>query len=316
MSFPNVLIVTGPTASGKSALALLLAEALGGTIINADAMQLYREFRVLTARPTPEDEARVPHRLYGVRSAAEPASVAWWREAALGTIAEAAANGRLPILCGGSGLYLTSLVEGISPIPEPDAAARAEARALCADEGPAALHARLAARDPETAAKLRPGDSQRITRAWEVLRSSGRGLAHWQAERGAAPDIRFSAILVLPERSELRGAIARRFRAMLEAGALDEVRALGSPDPALPAIRAHGVREIAAYLAGQITLAEAEARSVAATSHYAKRQMTWLRHHRLAPPERTRTIIARIPGSAEFMGNLLPTLVAFVREAG
>ncbi|RYI99883.1 MAG: tRNA dimethylallyltransferase, partial [Acetobacteraceae bacterium] len=208
---PLALLVAGPTASGKSALALALAERFGGTVINADSMQLYRELRVLTARPSLAEEAAVPHRLYGVRSAAEPASVAWWREAAL---AEMAAS-PLPILCGGTGLYFLSLTEGLSTLPPVPAAARVQARAELAEHGPAALHARL---DAETAAGLRPGDSQRIARAYEVLLGTGRGLAAWQREgahTGPAP-WRFAAIRLDPPREVLRAAIAARFDAMLD----------------------------------------------------------------------------------------------------
>ncbi len=177
---PPALIVAGPTASGKSALALALAHRLNGTIINADAMQVYRELRMLTARPTQQDEAQIPHRLYGVQSAAEPGSVAWWREAALAEMAAALEAGRLPILTGGSGLYFASLTEGLADIPDPGPAARAEARALLKELGPAALHGRLAEVDPATAARLRPTDSQRIARAWEVW------TRHWHRPRGLA----------------------------------------------------------------------------------------------------------------------------------
>ena len=175
----RALIVAGPTCSGKSALALDLARRWGGTVINADSMQVYAELRIVTARPTPEEEAEAPHRLYGVRPAAEPGSVAWWRGAALAAMAEA----ELPILCGGTGLYLRSLTAGLADIPDPGEPARTEARALLADEGAPALHARLLAVDPHTAATLRPGDGQRVARAWEVWRGTGHGLAHWLARR-------------------------------------------------------------------------------------------------------------------------------------
>lgn len=218
---PLGLIVAGPTASGKSALALVLAERLNGVIINADAMQVYRELRILTARPTPQDEARVPHRLYGVRPAAEPSSVAWWREAALAEMAAAKQAGRLPILTGGSGLYFASLTEGLAAIPDPGPAAREEARALLKQIGPAALHARLTDADPATAARLRPTDSQRIARAWEVWRGTGTGLAAWQTEARPHAPWRFAAILLDPPRAELRAAIAARLDAMLRDGALE-----------------------------------------------------------------------------------------------
>ncbi|MBV8614800.1 MAG: hypothetical protein JOY66_13690, partial [Acetobacteraceae bacterium] len=180
------LVVFGPTASGKSALALALARRLDGTVVNADSMQVYRELRVLTARPSPEEEAAAPHRLYGVRPAAEPASAAWWRGAGLAVMEEARAEGRLPVLCGGTGFYINALTHGLAEIPEPAPAARAEARALLDAIGSARLHARLAESDPATAARLRPNDGQRVARAWEVWRGTGRGLAAWQGA-GAAP---------------------------------------------------------------------------------------------------------------------------------
>ncbi len=163
---PHALIVAGPTASGKSALALAIAERCNGTIINCDSMQVYRELRVLTARPTIEEESRVPHRLYGIRPAAEAGSVAWWRSEALAVMAEAHAAGRLPILTGGTGMYFAALTDGLADIPDPGVDARAEARRLLADQGPVALHASLTHVDPATAARLKPEDSQRIARAW------------------------------------------------------------------------------------------------------------------------------------------------------
>jgi tRNA dimethylallyltransferase len=313
-SVPPALILAGPTASGKSALALALAREFGGTVINADSMQLYRELRVLTARPTPEEEALAPHRLYGVRPAAEAASVAWWREAALAAMA--AAPG-LPILCGGTGLYLLSLTEGLSALPPVPAAAREEARRLLAELGAPGLHARLAAIDAETAATLRPGDSQRIARAFEVARGTGQGLLAWQragARTGPAP-WRFSAILLDPPRDALRAAITRRFDAMLEGGALAEVRGLVAQglDPALPAMRAHGVPELAAVLAGRMTPAAARERAILNTGRYTKRQATWFRHHALARPERTHIIHARIADVAQFSCGEWQKIVAFVQ---
>ncbi len=310
----RALIVAGPTASGKSALALALAERLGGTIINADAMQVYRELRILTARPTPAEEARVPHRLYGVRPATEPGSVAWWRDAALAEMAAA----RLPILCGGSGLYLAALAGGIAPVPDPGAAARAEARRRLAADGPAALHAALAAVDPATAARLHPTDRQRLARAWEVWAGTGRGLASWQAERSAPVPWDVAAILLDPPRPALREAIARRLVAMLDAGALEEVASLlaQAPDPALPAMRAHGVPELAAHLRGEITREEAARRTRLVTGQYTKRQATWFRHHPLAEAARTHTIHARVTGLAQFSTREMADLMNFLRWIG
>ena len=282
----SCLILAGPTASGKSALALTLATHLTGTIINADAMQCYRELRVLTARPTPTDEALVPHRLYGTRPAATPGTAATWRAEALHAIEEAHTAHRLPILCGGTFLYLAALTEGLAEIPPPGDAARAEARRLLAEEGPAALHARLTQADPDTAATLRPTDSQRLARAWEVWRGTGRGLLAWQRTPGLTPaPYRFAAITLHPDRATLRQSIERRFDHMLAGGALDEVATLLDLklDPTLPAMRAHGVPELAAHLRGQTTLAAARTAAVTATVRYTRRQETWLRHRTLAP---------------------------------
>ena len=313
---PPALIVAGPTCSGKSALALDLAERAGGTIINADSMQVYRELRVLTARPGADDEARAPHLLYGVRPAEAAADVAWWRAAALGAMAEARAAGRLPILCGGSGLYLAALTEGLAAIPAADAAARAEARGLLAALGPASLHRRLAEADPATASRLRPSDGQRIARAWEVWRSTGVGLAAWQARPAAPAPWRFAAILTEPERPALREAIAARFAGMIAAGAVDEARALlalGLPGT-LPAMRAHGVPELAAHLRGEIGLPEAIRRAVLATGQYGKRQATWFRHHRLAPDERTYMISACSGGLSQYSERERGQILNFVER--
>jgi tRNA dimethylallyltransferase len=312
---PPALLVAGPTASGKSALALAIAERVGGTVINADSMQVYRDLRIITARPAPEEEARVPHSLYGVRPAAEAASVAWWRGEALGEMAAARAAGRLPVLCGGTGLYFAALTQGLSDIPPIPQAAREEARRLLAQDGPAALHARLAEHDPETAQRLRPGDSQRIARAWEVWRGTGRGLSAWQAQGGTAPaPWRFAAILLDPPRDALRAAIAARWQAMLAAGAIEEVRALAAQglDPALPAMRAHGVPELLAHLAGEVSLEAASRRAILNTGQYTKRQATWFRHHPLAAPTRMHTIHARFAHQAQLSERILADVFTFV----
>ena len=315
---PPALIVAGPTASGKSLLALHLAERLGGAIINADSMQTYRELRVLTARPTPEDEARAPHRLYGVRPAAEPGSAAWWREAALGEMAAARERGLVPILCGGTGLYLEALVRGLADIPAPGGAARDEARALLADEGPAALHERLARADPATAALVRPTDGQRLARAWEVWRGTGRGLAAWQGSASQPAPWRFQLLLLDPPRPFLREAIAARFAHMLDEGALDEVRSLLAQhlDPALPAMRAHGVPELSAYLRGEVALDEAARRAVLATGRYTKRQATWFRHRAPVDPRATHTIHARYADQTQFPESLIHDLAHFLHGTG
>ncbi len=315
-ALPHALIVAGPTCSGKSALALALAEALGGVVINADSMQVYAELRIITARPTPDEEARAPHALYGIRPAAQPGNAAWWREAALAAMHDARDGGRLPILCGGTGMYFSALVDGIADIPECGEAARAEARWLLAEQGPTALHASLAKVDPATAARLRPSDSQRVARAWEVWRGTGRGLAAWQKEKGDPAPWRFSAILLDPPREVLRASIAGRFTAMLEAGALEEVRALLAQDlsPSLPAMRAHGVPELAAHLRGEITLAEAARRAELVTGQYTKRQATWFRHRRMADPARTHTIHARIADFGQFSESERAEIFRFIRD--
>lgn len=317
-ALPEALIVAGPTCSGKSALALGLARALGGTVINADSMQVYRDLRVLTARPTPEEEEAAPHVLYGVRAAAEAGSVAWWRDAALAAMAASRAAGRLPILCGGTGMYFTSLTEGIADIPDPGEAARAEARWLLAEHGPRGLHDALAKVDQATAARLRPSDSQRVARAWEVWRGTGRGLAAWQRDGARPAPWRFRAILLDPRREALRDAITARFSAMLGHGALAEVRALLDLglDPALPAMRAHGVPELSAHLRGEISLAEAAARAEQATGQYTKRQATWFRHRILAPPGAVHTIHARIAGLEQFSERERDEIFAFIQKPG
>ena len=310
---PAALLVAGPTASGKSALALALAERLGGCVINADSMQVYAELRVLTARPTPADERRVPHALYGVRPAAEAASVAWWRAAALAEMDRARAAGRLPILCGGTGLYFLSLTQGLSEVAAIPDAVRATARAAVEAEGPAAVHARL---DAETAAALRPGDSQRVARAYEVLLATGRGLAAWQREAPSTgpADWRFRALLLDPPRDALRAAIATRFGAMLRDGALAEARALAAQalDPALPAMRAHGVPELLAHLRGELGLDAAARRASLHTGQYTKRQATWFRHHALAAPRDTHIIHARVTDLAQFPESESDEIFAFV----
>lgn len=316
MADPPALIVAGPTCSGKSGLALDIAEWVGGTVINADAMQVYRDLRILTARPRPEEEGRVPHRLYGVRPAACPGDVAWWRAAALAAMDEARLEGRLPILCGGSGLYLAALTEGLAPIPRVDATARAEAREMLARIGSEALHTRLATADPRTAGKLRPSDGQRIARAWEVWRSTGVGLATWQSRPANPAPWRFAAILLAPDRAILRAAIATRFAGMLQAGALEEVRALLAQGLAttLPVMRALGVSELVAYIQGEIGSEEAIRRAVVATGQYAKRQTTWFRHHSLASTDRLHTIDALHGHPAQFSERLEPDIVNFVES--
>ncbi len=306
------MIIAGPTASGKSALALALAQRLQGTVINADAMQCYRELRIITARPSVEDERLVPHLLYGVRAAEEPANAAWWRAAAL----EAMSACDLPILCGGTGMYFSALIHGIAEIPEINPATREQARLLVAALGPAAVHAML---DARTAAKLQPGDTQRVARAYEVFLETGKGLAFWQSQpTEQLTGWRMKMILLDPDREALREAIAARFAAMLAAGALAEVRdflSLGL-DPALPLMRAHGVPELGAYLRGEAPLEEASARAILATHQYTKRQLTWFRHQRLVDNSDMQIIRSRMDDSAQFSESFMGDLVNFINSPG
>lgn len=309
------MIVAGPTASGKSALAMALAGRLGGTVINADAMQCYRELRVLTARPSVADEVLVPHDLYGVRAAAEPANAAWWRQAALAALQAC----DVPILCGGTGMYLAALLHGIAQIPEIAPLAREEARGLVAALGPEALHRRLMDVDPVTAEGLFVTDSQRIARAWEVWRSTGRGLAWWQ-KQPTEPLQGFEVRMILldPPREALRAAIAGRFAGMLEGGAVDEVRALLAMGlaPDLPLLRAHGVPELGAYLQGEMSLDAAAAKAVLVTSQYTKRQSTWFRLQKLVDKSALHIIHARIDSFAQFSESFMGDLVNFINSPG
>ena len=280
-----VVLLTGPTASGKSALALELARRLepvgGAVIINADSMQVYRELRIVTARPTTADEAMVPHSLYGILPATEAWSAATFCAQVHDVIAEAHAQGRIALVVGGTGLYLRALLEGLAPIPKISAAVREEARALMDRLGPEAFHRRLAEKDPETAAMLGTGDRQRQTRAWEVVTETGRSLAEWQRQppEGGLKGSTVRAVVEMP-RPDLYARIDARFAAMFEGGGLAEIEAFLASDPPLdaPARRAVGVREMAGFLAGAYDRAEAIALGQQATRRLAKRQMTWYRN--------------------------------------
>jgi tRNA dimethylallyltransferase len=270
-------LIAGPTASGKSALALALAEAANGNIINADSAQVYRDLRIVSARPGPDDAARVPHRLYGHRDGEDVCSAAEWAAEARAEIAAAHAAGRLPILCGGTGLYLRTLIEGIAPVPEIDSAVRRTVRAMA----PGEAHAALVHEDPDAAHRLRPGDSARTQRALEVVRSTGRTLAAWQAEKqgGIGGDAALRPLVLLPPRPWLHERCDDRLRKIFSDEGIEEVRLLLERRlPALaPVMRAIGVREIAAFLQGELTRDEALAAGRIATRQYAKRQYTWFR---------------------------------------
>jgi tRNA dimethylallyltransferase len=282
----RAILIAGPTASGKSRLALRLAEQLGGIVINADSMQVYSELRVLTARPTPAEEARCPHALYGFVAGAEAYSAGRYAGDAARALAKAREAGRVPIVVGGTGLYFKVLLEGLSPVPPVDAGVRAYWREQAAWRPASELHAMLAAKDPQTAARLMPTDPQRIVRALEVFESTGRSLSQWQQQPGSpvlaeADTVR---LLVLPEREAQVAAIDARFEAMLAAGALEEVRALLALGLSreLPVMRALGVSALAAHLAGDTPLEAAVASAQAQSRQYAKRQRTWLRRNMIA----------------------------------
>jgi tRNA dimethylallyltransferase len=277
----RAILIAGPTASGKSGLALRLAEQLGGSIINADSMQVYRELRILTARPTVEDEARAPHALYGFVSGSEAYSAGRYAADAAAAIASARREGRAPIVVGGTGLYFSALLEGLSPVPPIDPDVRAHWREQAARLPAPDLHAILAGRDAQMAARLMPTDPQRIVRALEVLESTGRSLADWQRQRGRPvfEEGETARLLVLPDRDTQAAAIDARFEAMLGDGALEEVRcllALGLSSE-LPVMRALGVGALARHLRGETPLEAAAEAAKLETRQYAKRQLTWLR---------------------------------------
>ena len=281
----SVLVIAGPTASGKTALALELAERLDGVVINADSMQVYRELRILTDRPSPQDEARVPHRLFGVLPASERGSAAWWRDAASAEIDTVRASGKLPILCGGTGLYLNALMQGIAEVPPVPPTVVDEAIARYRHLGGDAFKEEVRALDPVLGARLEPGDSQRLQRAWAVATATGRALSDWQAQpTGGRDDLSFLRVLLFPPRPISAEAVAVRFRKMIDDGAVEEARRLAALnlDPSLPAMRAIGVPQLIDYINGTIELEGAVAASVIATRQYAKRQRTWFRHQFLS----------------------------------
>jgi tRNA dimethylallyltransferase len=277
----DVVVIGGPTASGKSGMALDIAEVLDGTVINADSMQLYRELDVITARPGADDLARVPHRLYGVLPATERGSAARWRDMALAEIAEAHAAGRLPVVVGGTGLYLRTLMEGLSAVPAIPDAVRAAAHARLRELGGVAFREELLRRDPDSS-KLNPGDTTRLTRAWEVLEATGQPLSFWQTRQpeGAPEGLAFHVLVLAPPRDALYANCDRRFVWMMEHGALEEARRIDALDlsPDLPAAKALGVPELRRHLHGELPLDEAIGLAQQSTRRYAKRQVTWFRH--------------------------------------
>jgi tRNA dimethylallyltransferase len=304
---PHAILIAGPTASGKSALALALAAKLGAVIVNADSMQGYRDLRVITARPTPDQEALAPHALYGHVDAAQRYSVGAWRLDASAALAAAAGDARPAIVVGGTGLYFETLTKGLAAVPPISADIRTAVRARLELEGARSLHAELARTDPVMAQRLMPGDRSRIARALEVVLATGRSLSDWHRD-GMPPAVdasRAIKVFLAPERTQLQRRIETRFAAMLAADALDEVRCLAARrlDPALPAMKAHGVPWLIRHLEGEITLAEAALGGIRDTWRYTKRQATWFRNRMpgwtWSAPEAAEALvldeIARIP---------------------
>jgi tRNA dimethylallyltransferase len=277
-SNPPLVLIAGPTASGKSALALALAQQIGGVIVNADSAQVYRDLRVLSAAPSDEELTTAEHRLYGVQDGALPCSAAAWAAMARREIADIHGAGRTPILVGGTGLYLRTLLEGIAPVPAIEPDVRARVRGAPVEEN----RDKLAALDPEAAERLNRGDATRISRALEVILSTGRTLGEWQGQRegGIGGEVELRPLVLLPPRKWLYARCNDRFAQMIDQGAVSEVEALLARrlNPNLPVMRAIGVKEIAAYLLGQATLDEAIAAGSQATRRYAKRQYTWFAH--------------------------------------
>lgn len=271
----RALLIAGPTASGKSARALALAQERGGVVINADALQVYADLRILSARPSPEEEAAVPHRLYGHVAAQQPYSVAAWVAEARREMEAAWAQGLLPIVTGGTGLYFRALEQGLAPVPQIPEDVRTSWRGFSGD-----LHAELRARDPEMAQRLSPGDRQRITRALEVVDATGRSLLDWQREgqeQAALEGVAVERLFMDVPREELYARADLRFGKMIAQGAIEEARALADRDPMLPVMKAIGLPELVSHLKGEITLEEAVARARTATRQYIKRQLTWWR---------------------------------------
>jgi tRNA dimethylallyltransferase len=302
---PPVALIAGATASGKSGLALKFAEQTGGVIVNADSAQVYRDLPILSAAPSTEERALAEHRLYGFMDGEHPCTAADWAARAREEIADIHASGRMPILVGGTGLYLRTLLFGIAPVPQIDPEIRRQVR----DSSIEANRARLSELDPEGAARLNAGDSARIARALEVVLSTGRPLAEWQKHRegGIAEAIELRPLILLPPRDWLYRRCDERFADMLERGAVEEVKALlvRNLDPSLPVMRGIGVREIGEFLAGAISRDEAIAAGQQSTRRYAKRQYTWFAHQ--PPPEWPRF---REPVEGELISAALALLQA------
>ena len=304
----RVVIIAGPTASGKSALAIDAAKEFSGVIINADSMQVYRQLDVLTARPPERDLAEAPHRLYGILEPDDPCSVGRWLDLAVAEIKAAWAEGHLPLVVGGTGLYLKALLDGLAPIPDVPATSRREATVLHSELGGAAFREQLAQHDPEAASKLPDGDTQRLIRAYEVVLATGRPLSDWQKDHPSMPplDAAFAVITLTPERELLYEGVNRRFDWMMENGALDEVRNLETLalDPSLPAMKAVGVGDLRRFLAGESDLETAVEDAKRATRQFAKRQLTWLRNQ----------LKADLILNAQYSESFKPKIFSFIRH--
>ena len=297
-----ILIVAGPTASGKSSLALAAADKYNGVIINCDAMQVYRELRLITARPSSEDEAKVSHKLYGVIPAAEACSAGIWRELAVAEIETCWRADRLPIVTGGTGLYIKALMEGLTDIPEIPREIRGEVTERRDQIGPEAFRQELAKFDPVSAERLNPTDSQRMIRAYEVYLGTERSLTDWHQVAPTTPPLEanYQSIIFEPPRDELYAKCEARFDWMIDTGVLDEVHALMelNLEPSLPVMKALGVPELIAHLRDDITLEDAVIAVKQATRHYAKRQMTWFRGQ----------IVQKHRVNAQYSERLLPEI--------
>ena len=303
-----LIVIGGPTASGKSALALALAERARGVVINADSMQLYGALSIITARPGAAETARAPHRLFGIAAADDPWSAGRWRARAAAEIGAARDRGLLPIVVGGTGLYLRALVDGLAAVPPADPAIRARLRALLAERGAPAMHARLAALDPDGARTVRASDPQRILRALEVVEATGVPLHAWHARQAAAPEEGRAAlqILLMPGRDSVYAACEARFDRMIADGAVEEARAVRAMrlDPALPVMKAVGLAPLLAHCGGEIGLDEAVAGAKRDTRRYARRQMTWFRNQ--SRPDR---VI-----EAQYSESILPEIFSFISD--
>jgi len=304
---PKVIVIAGPTAAGKSALGLAVAQEFNGVIINADSQQRYRDLRVLTSRPSVEDEARVPHRLFGDLGPTDMGSAAEWAVKAAAEIQNATRDGKLPVLVGGTGLYFRALMQGLADMPAVPAEIRASAKILRDEIGPEAFHGLLAERDPVIAARLKPGDSQRTLRAWEVVEATGTPLSTWQQAEGAPPlAAKYFQIAVLPPREFIYAACDARFKAMVEGGGLAEVQALMAAgiDLTQGIGKALGVADLAAALREEYALEGAVTLAQTATRQYAKRQMTWFRNQ----------FRADLTISEQYSERLLPKIFSDIRH--